>query len=170
VRDLPDVGVAGSNHVTPTNEILEVFLAKCRWVPVSNRSGSEFGSQFRGPSIESDSAADSTACRVRIPRDVRPAAAPRRTNGRTWSSLSQGKLSPLPSLELTDRNPRRGCARFNLRLLCSRRRAGLRAAYQDFLKVMKPLPFKQFTTVFWGWADRRDIKDLPRLRPPTPII
>jgi aromatic-L-amino-acid decarboxylase len=29
---------------------------------------------------------------------------------------------------------------------------GLRAAYQDFLKFVKPFPFGQFTPRFWGWA------------------
>ena len=29
---------------------------------------------------------------------------------------------------------------------------GLRAAYQDFLRFVKPFPFGQFTPRFWGWA------------------
>jgi aromatic-L-amino-acid decarboxylase len=29
---------------------------------------------------------------------------------------------------------------------------GLRAAYEDFLKFVKPFPFGQFTPRFWGWA------------------
>ena len=29
---------------------------------------------------------------------------------------------------------------------------GLRAAYQDFLKFVKPFPFGMFTPRFWGWA------------------
>src|SRR5579864_4957369 len=29
---------------------------------------------------------------------------------------------------------------------------GLRAAYQDFLKFVKPFPFGLFTPRFWGWA------------------
>ena len=30
--------------------------------------------------------------------------------------------------------------------------SGLRAAYQDFLRFVKPFPFGQYTRRFWGWA------------------
>jgi glutamate/tyrosine decarboxylase-like PLP-dependent enzyme len=30
--------------------------------------------------------------------------------------------------------------------------AGLRAAYEDFLRYVKPFPFGQYTRRFWGWA------------------